>query len=179
MAIATKLPEKNVVIRYPPDRSSDVVEESYQLLEIPLEILKSLESSSTKEPIPSVVSLLLMGYDADLSRLIIKGRPSDDAVLCTPTSTFLLRTVGISNSLLICRPPVNSDVRPTLEIRDISHEVLECVPQAANLERIRTVLKPSAWAGLGSTVGGSSKLKKRKRGDEDDGVRRSKLVKPS
>jgi hypothetical protein len=54
MAIATKLPEKNVVLRYPPDRASDVIEESYQLLEIPLEIIKSLELASSKDPIPFV-----------------------------------------------------------------------------------------------------------------------------
>lgn len=97
--------------------------------------------------------------------MIIKGRPSDDAVLCTPTSTFLLRTVGISNSLLVCRPPVNAEERrPTLEIRDISHEVLECVPQAANLERIRTVLRDSAWPGLDGDDGRRTGLGKRKRG---------------
>ena len=53
--------------------------------------------------------------------------------------------------------------RPTLEIRDISHEVLECVPQAANIERIRMVLRESAWGGLGSDL--EKKSKKRKRGD--------------
>jgi hypothetical protein len=51
MAIATKLPQNNVVIRFPPARNDDVIEESYQLLEIPPEILKSLEK--TKEPISS------------------------------------------------------------------------------------------------------------------------------
>lgn len=51
MAIATKLPQNNVVIRFPPARTDDVIEESYQLLEIPPEILKSLEK--TKEPISS------------------------------------------------------------------------------------------------------------------------------
>jgi sister chromatid cohesion protein DCC1 len=63
---------------------------------------------------------------------------------------------------MICRPPINPE-RPTLEIRDISHEVLECVPQAANLERIRMVLRESAWGGLGSDL--EKKSKKRKRGD--------------
>ena len=110
-------------------------------------------------------------------RLTIKGRPSDDAVLCTTDSTFLLRTVSISNSLVILRTPTSnpippltsvptssstststataigtspaSESRPTLEIRDVCHEVLECVPQAANLERIRTVLRPTQWEGLG------------------------------
>jgi hypothetical protein len=57
MAIATKLPEKNVVLRFPPERASDVIEESYQLLEIPAEILKSLEKSN--EPISSVSALIV------------------------------------------------------------------------------------------------------------------------
>lgn len=102
-----------------------------------------------------------------MSSLTIKGRPSDDAVLCTPTSTFLLRTVGISNSLLVCRPPTGTPSRPTLEIRDISHEVLECLPQAANLERIRTVLKESAWKGLDGDLSDprNGVGKKRKRGE--------------
>jgi hypothetical protein len=65
---------------------------------------------------------------------------------------------------MICRPPVEECERDTLEIRDISHELLECLPQAANLERIRTVLKESAWGGLGSDPG-MSNSKKRKRGE--------------
>jgi hypothetical protein len=52
MAIATKLPQNNVVIRFPPPATDDVIEESYQLLELPLEILKSLEKA--KEPMSSV-----------------------------------------------------------------------------------------------------------------------------
>jgi hypothetical protein len=55
MAIATKLPQNTVVIRFPPARNDDVIEESYQLLEIPPEILKSLEKS--KEPISSACPL--------------------------------------------------------------------------------------------------------------------------
>jgi sister chromatid cohesion protein DCC1 len=65
---------------------------------------------------------------------------------------------------MICRPPVEDCERDTLEIRDISHELLECLPQAANLERIRTVLKGSAWGGLESDTG-MSNSKKRKRGE--------------
>lgn len=80
--------------------------------------------------------------------------------------------MGISNSLLVCLPPSPNDPsytltadeedRPTLQIRDICHQVLECVPVAPNLERIRTVLRASAWEGMGS--GG---LGKRKREDGD------------
>jgi len=122
----------------------------------------SLLRNLSRQSGPSL-TLMIRFAETTTRRLTIKGRPSDDAVLCTPTTTFLLRTVQISNSLVILRPPppppststsspsikLLSLSRPTLEVRDVCHEILECVPQAANLERIRTVLKPSQWAGLG------------------------------
>ena len=59
---------------------------------------------------------------------------------------------------MVCRQPkAKSD---TLEIRDVSHEILELVPYAPNLERIRTLLRPTAWKGLGQSL---STLGKRKR----------------
>ncbi|KAK4685625.1 sister chromatid cohesion protein DCC1, partial [Tremellales sp. Uapishka_1] len=152
MPAATVLPTSNVVIRFPPPSTTpDIVEETYQLLELPPEILKQVESSTSAFP------------------LTIKGRPSDDAVLCTNESTFLLRTVSISNSLLILRPPEVEKQRAELEIRDTCHEVLECVPISGNLERIRMVLKGSAWEGMG---GG-----KRKRGEDEEGKKRRRYTK--
>ncbi|WVR06521.1 hypothetical protein IAU60_003552 [Kwoniella sp. DSM 27419] len=154
MPVATNLPDKHVVLRFPPPSqgsSSSVADESYQLLELPAEIVKQVEAK-VKE--------------GTVFPLTIKGRPSDDAVLCTPTSTFLLRTVGISNSLLVCRPdPTTTASSSTLHLRDTCHQVLECVPVAANLERIRTTLRDSAWQGLGSSLS----LGKRKRGDKGKG----------
>ncbi|OCF39547.1 sister chromatid cohesion protein DCC1 [Kwoniella heveanensis CBS 569] len=193
------LPTKNVVLRFPPVASNsssesgsgsvsrgmdvaDQAEETYQLLELPPEILKQVESLKGKEK---------EAGGGGVFPLTIKGRPSDDAVLCTPTTTFQLRTVGISNSLLVCRTSQSSSAssssssssskakakakatpnsvtatstdgnRPTLELRDTCHQILECVPIAANLERIRTVLRDSAWEGIGSE---HSSLRKRKRG---------------
>ncbi|ORX37246.1 sister chromatid cohesion protein Dcc1 [Kockovaella imperatae] len=122
------LPESNVVLRLPRVEC----EERYQLLELPLEIVKKVKGN----------------YN-----LTIRGKPTDDAVLCTPDATFGLRSVLVSNSLLVCRDAGGS--RSTLEIRDTSHQVIECVPRAPDLERIRTLLKPSQWEGMDS--------KKRKR----------------
>ncbi|OXM75974.1 sister chromatid cohesion protein DCC1 [Cryptococcus neoformans Bt63] len=158
--MSNALPEKNVVLRFPPmpEGQESIEEETYQLLELPPGLLKQVEALKDKE-------------DGQVFPLTIKGRPSDDATLCTADSTFLLRTVGISNSLLVCLPPspddpsytfsIDEEDRPTLQIRDICHQVLECVPVAPNLERIRTVLKASAWEGMGSGLG------KRKREDGD------------
>lgn len=84
-------------------------------------------------------------------------------MICTPTFTYLIRTVGISNSLLVCRQPEipNPNRTDELEIRDVSHELLELVPQPPNLERIRTLLKPTAWKGVGHSL--EPRLGKRKR----------------
>ena len=44
MPIATTLPTRNVTVRFPPDPGpSAIQEESYQLLELPAEILKQVE----------------------------------------------------------------------------------------------------------------------------------------
>ena len=46
MAIATTLPAKRVTLRFPPQTDaseSDAAEDSYQLLELPAEILKQIE----------------------------------------------------------------------------------------------------------------------------------------
>ncbi|EIW67674.1 hypothetical protein TREMEDRAFT_33206 [Tremella mesenterica DSM 1558] len=140
------LPLNDIILRFPGDEHND---ESYQLLELPGEVLKKLE-----------------GWNGSLSfPIIIKGRPSDDAVLCTSDATFALRTVTISNSLLLSSTSKTKRIRfedadfttkhdkrsrPTLEIRDTRHEILECVPIAGNVERIRTLLRPTAWKGIGS-----------------------------
>ncbi|WWC88665.1 uncharacterized protein L201_003578 [Kwoniella dendrophila CBS 6074] len=160
MAVGSNLPSKSVILRYPPSSSSknihleveevgsgEEAEETYQLLELPPEIIKAIEASSKGKEKEDQVAF----------PLTIKGKPSDDAVLCTTNSTFLLRTVGISNSILVCRTPESDSLhkrKETLQIRDTCHEVLECVPIAPNLERIRTILKDSSWKGInGNSLG--------------------------
>lgn len=87
-------------------------------------------------------------------------------MLCTPTSTFLLRTITLSNSLLICRTPTGSSADSVaasgsnLEIRGIEHQVLECMPQAADLERIRRLLRDTQWEGLSTDSDRPSKKRR-------------------
>lgn len=52
MPIGTTLPKHKFTIRFPAHAEPGTQEESYQLLELPAEILKKVESSS--EPFPSV-----------------------------------------------------------------------------------------------------------------------------
>lgn len=163
MPIATTLPAQSVTLRFPRDIDT---EESYQLLELPAEVLKQVEGKS--EPLRWVARAIIPTFRPNpwlIPRsLTIKGRPSDDAVLCTPTGTYTLRSVSVSNSLLVCRAPVREGKGLELEIRDTSHEIIELVPQPPDVERIRSVLRASAWRGLGHPLPGAAG-KKRKRAD--------------
>ncbi|WVW84891.1 hypothetical protein I302_106926 [Kwoniella bestiolae CBS 10118] len=166
MPVGSNLPHNSVILRYSHSSSSTSLEEnpeeSYQLLELPPEIIKAIDQGKSTN-----------GNSDGVFPLTIKGKPSDDAVLCTPNSTFQLRTVGISNSILVCRNPFPSssasisagtgdEARPILQIRDTCHEILECVAISPHLERIRTVLRESAWRGVNS-----NSLGKRKRGEKE------------
>ncbi|BEI86217.1 hypothetical protein CcaverHIS002_0605040 [Cutaneotrichosporon cavernicola] len=132
------LPNKRVTVRFKPYAE----DEMYQLLELPPDIFKAVEGGQSVS-------------------LTIKGRPSDDAVLCTADKTYALRGVSISNSLLVLRPPPSS--ADELHIRDIRHEVLECVPAPGRTERLHTLLRDSAWRGVGYTPWPERTGDKRKR----------------
>ncbi|KAL1413152.1 Ctf8p and Ctf18p associating protein [Vanrija albida] len=142
------LPDDYITVRFPEQQD----EESYQLLELPAEILAQVEGGAV---VP----------------LTIKGRPADDSVLCTADKTYTLRSVTISNSLVVLR---SAAADRTLAIRDICHEVLECVPSAGRVERLGTVLRASAWGGLGSEAGDGGAGRKRKR-DEAKRYTRAQL----
>jgi sister chromatid cohesion protein DCC1 len=107
-------------------------------------------------------------------RLTIKGRPTDPAVLCTSSKTYSLRTVQISNELVLLRRPsspllsssndssssssVSNDADGhevvtagdpnRLNYVETLHELMEmsvCVPR---LDRIEDVLEGQRWGGL-------------------------------
>jgi sister chromatid cohesion protein DCC1 len=113
-------------------------------------------------------------------RLTIKGKPTDEAVICTSTETFQLRTISLSNSLLVLQspqsiasssrlsasssssPPSTTTLQsssttekepPELHLQDTSHEILELIPIAPRLERIDKILKTSRWGGMGESTG--------------------------
>jgi sister chromatid cohesion protein DCC1 len=92
------------------------------------------------------------------SSLTIKGKPTDDAVICTPTSTFQLRTISLSNSLLVLEQPETqpiaasssaaSSTNAELHLKDTIHEILELIPIVPRLNRIEKILKEGAWSGM-------------------------------
>lgn len=79
--------------------------------------------------------------------LAIKGGTDDDAVLCTSDKTYNIRSVVLSNSVLVISPPPgaadgNSD---QVVIQDSLNELLELVPTVPRLHRLNTLLKAHEW----------------------------------
>lgn len=81
----------------------------------------------------------------DASRLTIKGQSGDDAVLCTDDKTYTLRSVVLSNSVLVVTSPpgwANGDFSQTgVVIRDQVNEILELIPSVPKLYKLQSLLK--------------------------------------
>ncbi|KAI0302768.1 hypothetical protein BC826DRAFT_1089810 [Russula brevipes] len=103
---------------------------SFRLLELPPDLCKLVESS----------------VDDIWLSLMIKGGPEDDAVLCTSDRTYNIRSVMLSNSVLVVSP--RSDVdgsEDQVVIRDSLNELLELVPTVPKLHRMNVLLKGHEW----------------------------------
>jgi len=113
-------------------------------------------------------SLVLTPDRRPPSSLTIKGRPNDSAVLCTPSSTYAIRTVQVSNELVLLTPPLppapsddpfgpDPPPRPAgsgsagedrLEWRETLHEVLELQQTVPAMGRVEEVLVGQRWGGM-------------------------------
>jgi sister chromatid cohesion protein DCC1 len=107
---------------------------SFRLLELPPDLCKLIESAT------------------DPFSFTVKGQPTDDAVLCTSDKTYALRSVVLSNSILVVTPPPigaspSSDFESELDlsddivIRDQLNEILELVPSVPKLHKLGGLLK--------------------------------------
>ncbi|KAJ7781154.1 sister chromatid cohesion protein Dcc1 [Mycena metata] len=98
---------------------------SFKLLELPPELCKLIEASvETLSPL----------------RLSIKGQSGEDAVLCTNDATYTIRSVVLSNSMLIVTPSSSSS-EDTVVIRDQVNEILELTPAVPKLHRLSILLR--------------------------------------
>ena len=103
--------------------SPTTVKESgnFRLLELPPDLLKSVESNNSS-PLTWA----------------IKGNPAEDAVLCTDDKTYSIRSVSLSNSVLIITP---GEVQDRIVIRDTSHELLQVAPILPKVHRLAGLLR--------------------------------------
>jgi hypothetical protein len=185
---ATNMDAKSIVVRYSPQ--ADTVTgsvEGYKLLEISNELMKEIDQAEQAgRNLSQVVArcIVIENWSALtgtlFDRLTVKGKPTDDAVICTPSSTYQLRTISLSNSLLVLEQPTASSSTssstdttkpPELHLQDTSHEILELLPIVPRLGRIEKVLKEGAWGGIEVLAGSEENSGDGKRRREEDDVR--------
>lgn len=77
---------------------------------------------------------------------MIKGSPEDDAVLCTSEKTYNIRSVTLSNAVLVVSPCPDADGSENRAIiQDSLNELLELVPAVPKLHRMNALLKEHEW----------------------------------
>ncbi|KAL4266244.1 DCC1 family protein [Pleurotus pulmonarius] len=135
--------------------TSSVDTGSYKFLELPSELATLIESSISSRSTSSSSQ-----YDGNYTRLKIKGVHGEDAVLCTPDKTYSMRSVVLSNSVLVVtRPPTDtrsgspsftadgigdgstSDPSDTVVIRDTLNEIIELAPTVPKLYKLNGLLR--------------------------------------
>ncbi|KAI9442354.1 sister chromatid cohesion protein Dcc1 [Lactarius indigo] len=101
---------------------------SFRLMELPPDLCKLIESSTGE------------------LKLAIKGGADEDAVLCTSERTYNIRSVVLSNSIMVISPPAGADGNSDqVVIQDSLNELLELVPTVPRLHRLNTLLKEHEW----------------------------------
>jgi len=101
---------------------------SFRLMELPLDLCTLIESSAGE------------------LRLAIKGGTDDSVVLCTSDRTYDIRSVTLSNNVLVVCPPPNGDgYSDQVVIQDSLKELLELVPTVPRLHRLKSLLKEYEW----------------------------------
>lgn len=149
----------NYTLQFAEPSSSSQAIVTYSLVELPPAIASLLFSPHSSSSSSSPSSLVP-------SQLVIKGQPSDDAVLCTQSSTYNIRSVQNSNSLLLCRPSTSASVgdsdpfldestaesdrkkqkKRRIEIESTLHQTLELELAVPKLDNISAILKGQEWS---------------------------------
>lgn len=129
----------------------------YHLLEIPNELLHLFDpSANKKDASESTSEPAAKKRKTHPTRLTIKGRYDDQAVLVTDTQTLALRAVSQSNSLLLCnidaapRAAGDDDAgpsKPALYLRSNVTDTLELAPVVPRLDRLLGLLRASQYEG--------------------------------
>ncbi|KZT68253.1 hypothetical protein DAEQUDRAFT_712068 [Daedalea quercina L-15889] len=111
---------------------------AFKLLELPSDLSKLIESNIDSPP---------------RHALTIKGNPDDDAVLCTADKTYTIRSVVLSNSVIVATPgedgSFSTDGVPigSVNVRDQLNEILELVPSIPRLHKLDALLRGKEYEG--------------------------------
>lgn len=74
----------------------------------------------------------------------------DDAVLCSKNKTYALRSVTLSNSILVATPPLSDEAfditnQNVLVIRSSVSQILEVSPSLPKLQRLEALLRGATY----------------------------------
>ncbi|KAI9572170.1 sister chromatid cohesion protein Dcc1 [Boletus coccyginus] len=111
-------------LRFSPSTERDAG--AFRLIELPPELCQLIDSAAETKPSRPILS--------------IKGHPTEDAVVCTADKTYTLRSVVLSNTVLVLTPS-RTDPDGTVHVRDQLHEVLELVPSVPKLHKLSVLLR--------------------------------------
>jgi sister chromatid cohesion protein DCC1 len=115
----------------------------YRLLELPPDLCKLVETSAPDFKYATIFySTLSLELILNI-RLTVKGKEGDDAVICTPNKTYTLRSVNISNSLVVATGTGVS--QNDISLSEDIHEIMELVPTMPKLDRLRGMLRGSEY----------------------------------
>ncbi|KAF9446941.1 hypothetical protein P691DRAFT_803234 [Macrolepiota fuliginosa MF-IS2] len=104
---------------------------TFKLLELPPELAQLIDTTVQNSSVTFTV----------------KGQPNEDAVLCTQDKTYTLRSVALSNSVLVVTAPSSGSSIDNVNggepavIRDELHEILELLPTVPRLHRLIGLLR--------------------------------------
>lgn len=62
-------------------------------------------------------------------------------MLCTANKTYTIRSVILSNSVIVATAGEESDSKPSVVVRDQLNEILELVPSIPRLHKLDTLLR--------------------------------------
>ncbi|KIO30690.1 hypothetical protein M407DRAFT_68864 [Tulasnella calospora MUT 4182] len=95
---------------------------------------------------PELAKIVEAKDENALKNVTIRGKANDEAVLCTRTTTYCLRTVQLSNSFLVVTgEDAHSASSEDHIIRDTISELIELVPAVPKLERLGGLLKKNKY----------------------------------
>ncbi|KAL5973308.1 hypothetical protein ACLOJK_029958 [Asimina triloba] len=95
--------------------------------------------------------LLLLEVDSALlpqflhNHITIRGHPDDDAVLCTASSTFALKSVSNSNTLFLIPPASTPNASASASVLKIAPGNLELMHIAPKLDKLRSLLADNPY----------------------------------
>ncbi|KAG6869263.1 hypothetical protein C0993_000016 [Termitomyces sp. T159_Od127] len=132
--------------------SSSTDGSAYKLLELPHDLCQLVENAiDTSSPLWQVYIAIQSRLLTILFSLKIKGQSGEDAVLCTANKTFAVRSVVLSNSILVVTSPPDASsldfADDAVVIRDQVTEILELTPAVPKLHTLSTLLRGKEFDG--------------------------------